>query len=278
LHERGIAAYELDEVLVEGRTITELLEDCVQRADLVIAVVSGGADNVSFEVGYAMALRKRMLALVPPGEELPIWLSTTPHLRVNPDNREAIEFGLNTLLSVPKGDRPTSDASRQSTPIGPLADDLLGRLTAASNLPSDDELIRIVGDAFRTAGASPIAYGHTQTDAGVSGAERRQVADIAVWSDEFEPWLGNPLLVEVRRLSNAKEMVAALEQTTALLESRKLSWGLFLYVGAPVPAAMATKYPGVFAVAIERFLESLRDTRLGTWLGQMRNARVHGRG
>ncbi len=116
LRSRGFAPFELDEVAAEGRTIPELLEDCVKGADLMVAVVGGGSrENVLFELGYASALKTPILALVPPGEAMPISLASIPYLRTGPNNREAIEFGLDTLLAVPPSSRP----SRESLPRRP---------------------------------------------------------------------------------------------------------------------------------------------------------------
>src|SRR5438046_2281272 len=73
MEERGITPLELDEVDAQGRSIPELLEDSLQRADFVVVVIGGGKanENVLFELGFAMALKKRILALVSPDEDLP---------------------------------------------------------------------------------------------------------------------------------------------------------------------------------------------------------------
>jgi hypothetical protein len=132
LESRGIAPYEIDELATAGVSIPELLRDCIMRADLVVAVIGGGKakDNVLFELGFATALKKRILALVPPDEDLPV--SEIPYLRTAPDNREAIDFGPDQILNAPWATwRPASEPARKSESIGELADVLLERFTIA---------------------------------------------------------------------------------------------------------------------------------------------------
>jgi hypothetical protein len=42
MEDRGIVPFELDEVAAGGRSIPELLEDSLKRADFVVAVVGNG--------------------------------------------------------------------------------------------------------------------------------------------------------------------------------------------------------------------------------------------
>ena len=73
-----------------------------------------------FELGYATVLKK-ILVLVPPEEDLPV--SEIPYLRVAPDNREAIEFGLDQILNAPRARWQTPRVPTPKTrPIGKRTD------------------------------------------------------------------------------------------------------------------------------------------------------------
>ena len=105
-------------------------------------------------------------------------------------------------------------------------------------------------------------------------------ADFAIWSDDFEPWVGNPLLIEVRsQLASPADLNRTLEQITSMLDKTHTAWGLLLYGIADFqPGAEITRHPRVFVISIDEFLRSLRDTALGEYLSRWRNLRVHGRG
>jgi hypothetical protein len=274
LKRRGIAPYEIDDSAIAGVSIPEILEDCIKRADLVVAVVSGGKakENVLFELGFAAALRKRILVLVPPEEDLPF--SEIPYLRIAPDNREAIEFGLDQILNVPwEGSRASREPARKTEPIGAVAERLLTRLARALKQPDERELTEIVAEALSATGISSLSHSSDVTT-------ENGRADFAIWSDDFEPWLGNPLVIEVRnRLGGPADLNRALDQITKMLDKTHTAWGLLLYgVAKGKRGEAATRHPRVFVMSIEDFLRSLRDKGLGEFLRGRRNLRVHGKG
>jgi nucleoside 2-deoxyribosyltransferase len=139
LDRRGIYAYELNDVASAGRSLTELIDESVRRADLVVVVLGGERrDNVLVELGFALALKKRVLALVPPGTELPV--EPVPSLRTKSDNREAIDFGLTQLLAAPGPSRPgKKDRLPGTKPLGPIADELLRKFQAAADHPDEQQ-------------------------------------------------------------------------------------------------------------------------------------------
>jgi hypothetical protein len=271
---RGFAPYEIDDRPEVGVSIPELLDDCLNRAELVVAVLGSGKakENVLFEVGYAMALRKRILALVQPDEEPP--LLEIPYLRVGADNREAIEFGLDQILNAPwPGRKKAADQVRKTKPIGDRADALLDKLTLALGHSDEQELSEIVMEALGASGIESLSY------SAKSGAHNGR-ADFAIWSDDFEPWVRNPLVIEVRsRLDRAAELDEALALLTTMLEKTHTAWGLLLYGVADFPlGAKAARHPHVFVMSLEEFLRSLKDRSLAQSLIHLRNLRVHGKG
>jgi hypothetical protein len=273
--ERGIVPFELDEVAAEGRNIPELLEDCLKRADFVVAVVGGGKakDHVLFELGFAMAMKKRILAIVSPEADLP--LSGILSLRTLPDNQEAVEFGLDQILKAPEPRRhPRRKGIQKTKPLGALADELLNQLRDSKEPLSGQDLEKFVREVIQASGIASSYYASEGKVPTVAGA------DIAVWSDDFEPWLGNPLLIELKSNPRSRsELKGAIDDLTKTLDNTHTDWGLLIYRGADFqPGEKVPVDPRVFVMTIEELIESLRDTSLGDLLHRMRNLRVHGRG
>jgi hypothetical protein len=273
LDRRGIYAYELDEVASAGMSQTELIDESIRRADLVVVVLGGeGRENVLVELGFALALKKRVLALVPPDSELPV--EPVPYLRTRPDNREAIAFGLTQLLAAPGPSRPgKNDALLKTKPLGPIADELLRKWQVAGAQPDEQKLEEIVHDALTASGIAVMSRSLTR------GSDSR--ADIAIWSDDFEPWVGNPFLIEVRtRIAGRGDLERVLGQISVLMEKTRTPWGLLLYCCEEDGAtAMETpRHPRLFTLTIGQFLERLRETSLRNLLREMRNRRIHGKG
>jgi hypothetical protein len=273
LDRRGIYAYELDDVASAGMSLAELIDESIRRADLVVVVLGGeGRENVLVELGFALALKKRVLALVPPGTDLPV--EPVPYLRTRPDNREAIDFGLTQLLAAPGPGRPgKNDSPVKTKPLGPIADELLGMFQAAAAHPEETKMEEIVHEALTASGIAVMSRSLTR------GSDSR--ANIAIWSDDFEPWVGNPFLIEVRtRIAGRGDLEQVLGQMSVLMEKTRTPGGLLLYCCADEEsnAQEEARHPNVFILTIGRFLERLRETSLGDLLREMRNRRVHRRG
>ena len=86
----------------------------------------------------------------------------------------------------------------------------------------------IVGDALRDAG----------TDMVVASPERERGADLAVWSDVLQPFVGNPLIVEIKvRIKDKTSAKKAVEQLTSHLARSGARWALLLYAEGPASTA-----------------------------------------
>ena len=98
---RGFDPLTIDDVAVLGQSLTELIGECIDKADWVLVVLPHHGRNpyVLIELGYALAKRKRIIALVPPDGEAPV--ADIPYLRTELDNTEAIEFWLDQVLTAP---------------------------------------------------------------------------------------------------------------------------------------------------------------------------------
>src|SRR5947209_7888298 len=69
----GIDSFTLHDVDLPGRNVSEILLECIERADVVIAVLDASPQsrNAFFELGVAHGLKKRTLVLAEADEVLP---------------------------------------------------------------------------------------------------------------------------------------------------------------------------------------------------------------
>ncbi len=67
LREVGIEPILLEETLALGMPVFESVQQAIERADVIIADVTGNNPNVMYEVGFAHALRKLVLPIVHQG-------------------------------------------------------------------------------------------------------------------------------------------------------------------------------------------------------------------
>lgn len=128
LQRQGIEAFTADQIVMPGSRLSDILQEAIGRADVVVAIIDSGVNsNVFFELGFAQALKKRTLILVDADVDPPFIADVgATFLRTKLDNTQAIEVGISQLLKVPH--HGTSAAVKQTNAIGNLADQLLAEV------------------------------------------------------------------------------------------------------------------------------------------------------
>ncbi len=251
---------------------SELQRQLVQ-ADLVIGILPTGRQSawVLFELGQAWAVGRRILVIAPPGSEpVPSTLQRLLVLRIAPDNRQAIDFALDQLLSAPP-EPPAKEEARkpfESMVLGTQADSLLARLDQSLHSGGAQDFEKTVSDAIRGSG----------TDVVVESPERDRGADLAVWSDVLEPFVGNPLLIEVKlKIQTKAKAGEVFKQLSSYLGASDIRWALLLYGDGPPPEDRFWRScpPNILLMSARVLLEGLRTRTFPEIVRDLRNRRVH---
>lgn len=270
LRERRVDAVLAHEAALPGMTVAGKVTSLITESDLMVAILDQGKStaNITFEIGYAFALNKKILIIAPPGADLPADLTALFFIRATPDNADAIGFALDQLLAAPtKQGRSPAGLGAAGRPIGGLADVLLSRLKVALAADKTSELEQIVLDAIR-AGSPTVVVDVPEKAFGRP--------DVAVWSDDLEPWVGNPLLIEVRARLGGNAAQLTRRQLESYIEISDSRWMLVLYAdGPPQDKALSLSSPPVLFMRLDHFLESLRIHSLADTLRPLRNAAIH---
>lgn len=272
LESRGLRVLVPHDLTVGTDWASEIQKHLLQ-ADLVIGVLTSERQSpwVLFELGQASALSRRIVLITSPkADPTPFALQQFLVLRIELDNQEAIEFALDQLLSAP--DRSKRGPVPQSTPLpglGTKADDLMAKLDRSLVARDWQAIEQVVADALSSSGADVVVMSPTPDVGG----------DFAVWSDVLEPFVGNPLLVEVKsKIRNEAEANRAFHQLTSHLGASGSRWALLLYGDGPDPEsqAWAGSPPNVLVLSLRSLLKALRTRAFPEVVRDLRNRRVHG--
>ena len=273
LHRRNIHII-VPQQLSAGAEIASEISNVLRVVDLVIGVLTSErrSEWILFELGQAWALGKRILLFAPPNfAHLPSTLRRFLTVRANVSNREAVEFALDQLLAAPEPTRRSGAQLKEKQPLGASADGYLqGSLPMiASATPSElgAQLEALVADALREAGVDVLT----------ESPRRDQGADLAIWSDALQPFVGNPLLVEIKtRLRGQRDVSNAAQQLGKYVAAGGGLWGLLLYGAGP--GDLPSLPPNILALQIETLFRRLRDESFDDIVRDLRNRRVHGVG
>lgn len=279
LGEKGFHVIAPDDLPIGSNRLTEI-SSVLPQVDLVIGVLTKErrSEWVLFELGQAWAAKRQILLFAPPSSSVPSNLRHVLVVRTSLGNREAIRFVLDQFLASPRDG--TSTQAIVPPPHHPKVvkvGKVLGSDASAYIARCHDALDRrdwlafeeIVSEALRKSGVDVIA-GHPNDDR----------ADLAIWSDALQPFVGNPLLIEVRgRIENAGSARTALKRLSESIASSGAIWGLLIYGSGPAGDAKpwTDTPPNILTISIFELLERMRGDPFEEVVKTLRNQRVHRR-
>jgi nucleoside 2-deoxyribosyltransferase len=259
------------ELEITGANFREQIEKAIRKADLFIAVITSPADsaNVFFELGYAWARHKRVLIVQSGDFSVPQNLSEFPILKVDVTDRKKVSIVLDEFLTQQrKSKSPTEKQAEKTKPLSTRARQLIQHLKSLQTKATHRELENILLSVFRDSGIQALTETQPQ-DRGY---------DFALWLDELEHLVGNPILVEVKlRLSKA----SATSLKKKFLQTRDVEVGkalLIVFLEGPESEISSANSgsPLVLFISVARLLSELEQQSLGQFIRTERNRLVHG--
>jgi hypothetical protein len=252
----------------EGFLLDEILH-AIAHADLVVAVLDaqGANENIIFELGYAHALKKRIVILTPSGiASLPFDLSGFVTIKAKPDNIEAVDFALSQALAAPKSrNRRLLESVSKSKPIGSYSDQLVKELEQLGSEPTESALLSLIVSALNASGVSVLK------ESKLHGIR----PDIAIWSDELESWVGNPFLIEIKLHLKTSQLNEILAQFVSYTGGKKARRMLLLYWDADLSAVERLFDSSMLLLQIRKLLIDLKTKSFTEIVRDLRNQAVH---
>lgn len=276
LSARGVRSREESALVTAGSFHSAALVTAIADVDFVCSVLPAGAvdPNVLVEIGMAVAKDRPLLLFVAPKVELPMVLRGRPYARASLRDREALDFHLDAFLknagrngdgveSVPVNDRAHLDSVALRAALDQVTIWELG-----DTAPGESELVEFLSRLFEATGLVASTTRRSTTHG-------THMADIAVWVDELEAVVGNPLLVEVvGRSPHTRPNARRFQQ---LLAENQTSLGVLVRWGNDDDRdeTETTRWPIVVNISVRELVEMLGQGRFGQTLLERRHSAVH---
>ena len=267
MHKCNLDAVTLEESATPGTSWVDSLYRCVNDSDLVLGIMGDRRQdtNIFFELGVASALNKPTLLFV--ASDYPVDLippSGIPYLRMDIHNEDAVLFGLKQVVALSPRDRTQSRTNGYvSKPLGPLADAFLARLPQVD----DHGFEVLILDVIRAIGITTIAWEDNDGDG----------VDFAVWSNDLEPTIANPLLIDCRlNLDDHRRVNELIGRMFRSLGAIRNGCGFVFYRDlGPNLSAVPAAFPVIF-VAASALIEGVREIAFAEFVRTIRNAALQG--
>jgi hypothetical protein len=274
LESRGVTVFSPDQLDLPGMSLSQITRKAMTEADIVIAVSDSVEMGYAFyEAGFAQALKKPTVALIPKDAPIEPWIARgVPYLRLDPSAKDSVNFLVNQILAVPhQGSSLRTQGGAETKPIGRRADELVGRLQPSGRSISERLLAEIIVEAVQASGVTSVSQEVSQ------GAGPPHVA-LAVWSEDLSPWVANPLPIELKlHLDSPQALIASSLLTTKGMEGSGALWTLVIYLTAAIPLEPGFLPPNLLVMQAEAFVKGLKEKSFGDLVRGLRNERVHGR-
>jgi nucleoside 2-deoxyribosyltransferase len=263
LEEKGIR-WSDQTSLTPGTSWLDVLTREISRSDFVCAVVPMEREgNILFELGIAYAKGKPILAFVASTARFPADIYSLTYVRSDAKDPANLRLALNAFLEHAS----TASPQRKRTVV------------RKEQTPHERPLIRPLESAIEAERQTANLLRQAGFLVSESTERKDQGADFAIWIDELEHSLGNPLLVEVKAgdLSSVRlrDAAARLRHYVSRTHGR---CALLIYwdrANREFPAPSA-EWPLVLQLSGPNLNRLVLDGKLVQELVRLRNAAVHG--
>lgn len=250
-------------------TLFEQIKKEIRKSDFIIAVIPNDYknENIYFELGIAVGLGKKVVLFVPPNISIPLDIKSFLTVRSEIQNREAFRFILDQIKDISfKPTKIKKSIKKIGSPLGGKVNYYLDKIEYPKSKYKEYELVEIVRQILNDSGINVLSQ----------SKELESYADLAIWADNLDSYLGNPILIEIKnKISNYDKIYFQIKNFIAKSNSRSAI--IIHFDKAPAPKDfLLNKDPSIYFLNIFELLNELRDNSFEEIIIQRRNKRVHG--
>ncbi len=239
----------------------------MRKSDFIIVVLPAGGtnENLFLELGIAIGLGKKVILFAPPNSIMPYDSKNFLTIQSSPDNSEAFQFLLEQIKEISfKKEKSKTIKRKSGKPLGAKANLYLDKIEYGINL-SEYQLVEIVKDIFYDVGIKVLS----------ESKNFKTNVDMAIWSDYLNSYLGNPIIIEIkRRLTNVDKITSQIRNYLSLSNSKS---AIIISFDKEKNNADVKSFadPSIFYLNIFDLLEDLKESTFEDIIIKMRNRRIH---
>lgn len=178
-----------------GEKFENLIEKVIRESDFVIGILSNNSQNVLFEIGIAVGMKKPIFLLFEENVNIPFCFKGMTYIRINKNLENNLVLPLSCFIESRKKDAEEleikKDFQKPLTPLCIMEEDKIKQLNVIRESGDYKDYEKFVMQLFEE-----ISQQYTTTR--FSLAKRDKGYDFVVWVDELDNVIANPLYFNLK--------------------------------------------------------------------------------
>lgn len=270
LNENNIEVFDSMSDINYGNSIQKSIKNAISECDFVLIVYSMANPNIAFEAGIAFSLNKPIFSVVSEYKDDPDFLFDSPYVRAMPSEIEKISFNLKIFLDKIKPKKTSKKVIKHKYYGGGFPNyynDIFYNYNHI-NTNNERDYEMFFKDIFEKYSLSVI---QNKFD-----AKSNFYTDFCIWSDELSNVIGNPILIEIKKEINKKNINEIRTNIEKLINNNFADCCLIFYDNLrdleKKELPNTSKY---YFIKISDFIEKLNSNDFNESIRKIRNEIVH---
>lgn len=254
-----------------GMNIATSVLNAIKESQIVIAIVTQKASNVLFEIGMAIGAGKAVFLLIDDNANIPTDLKGMTYIKINENLKENLLLPLNFLVESKRKIQKIDLANTYKSAIINISKDMyMEKFKEIKNNGSGVEFEKLVAELFEELKGqyATLKFTNVTRDAGY---------DIAVWIDELEDKIVNPVKFELKYGNiSRKQLDECIRKLTSISKNQELIFVLYYSKNSNI-IDYHSGVPNIVVVEFENFVDKVFEYGLAQAIWYFRNLGAHGR-
>ncbi len=268
LHEMGIEIFDSLSDLQYGSSLQKTVKNAIKKCDFLVLIYSKDNPHIAFEAGLAVATNKPIFSILN---------GDSTYIHASPNEEEKIKFSLEVFLKnlVPQKHSRTAIGGVQSNAFyggreAVPTKNYFNVVTRYQSINNEKEFEVFFDDLFKSYNVRAVKG----VKIGYEGS--MFIPDFCIWSDELSPILGNPIVVEVKRVIRKTHLNSLTNFIKSILENNSANSVLIFYDSL---SGIALKdlpvSPNKLFIDLNSFVHELDTKGFASSIKKIRNDIVH---
>jgi hypothetical protein len=268
----GVEVFDSMTDIQYGKSFQKSIKDAIRQCDFMVIVYSEVNPNIAFEAGIGVSMNKPIFSIVSEIQNHPDFLFDSTYVRALPEDISKIEFNLKIFLDKIKPNKKDDSVKvKQSKFYGGGFPNYYEQIfTWYNNLKDANEqeyelFFKRIFELYK------LSVIQNKYDSNI-----KFLTDFCIWSDELSNIIGNPILIEIKKEINRKNINTLKDTVNNLGNNSSAESCLFFYESLNELSKKDLPNTSRFLfIQISDFIEKFKQADFNDAVRKIRNEIVH---